>query len=323
MIELNLAEIIYQMIGFAVIYYLLNNLLFKPTLEVLDERGKKTTGAIDEAEKLNEEAVEGNITFENRIKEATVKAQEKRSQIRQEGIMEEKKLIEEARAEASIKLQSMREDIKTAEENAIKDLKTEATELSKIIKSKIINASLAIFMLLMPAILLSPAAAHASEGGAGGAGMGVRTFNFILLVILFSYIWKKYISPALVTRAADIKQAIDEAEKAKKEAQAKVTEYKEKLDILDVKVQELTDKLISEGKSEKERIIADAKETVEMIKKQVEITASQEIKKAKLQLKEEAANLAIEIATEVIKKEITKEDQTRLEKEYIENLRLN
>ena len=57
--------------------------------------------------------------------------------------------------------------------------------------------------------------------------------------------------------------------------------------------------------------------------RQAKLTGGQEVRKAKAEIRQEAAGIAVELAREILNKELNPADQEKLVKGYLENLRLN
>jgi len=163
----------------------------------------------------------------------------------------------------------------------------------------------------------------AEEGTEGGSDLLWRIINFTILVVLLYLLLAKRVKEFLTTRREAIKTALEEARKAREEAERKYREYEERLAILDKRIGKIFSELRAEGEIEKERIVEEAKKAAERIKEQSRLTVAQEVKKAKEGIKEEVARLVIEMAEEILRREIQHSDQERLIQEYLEKIRLH
>ena len=310
-----------QIIGFFILLVVLNQFLYKPVQRILKEREEKIEGSIKKAAQTDKEIAEGIIAYEKKLKEAAVKGNEERARIRQEGIEKEKAALEAARAEAFRELTGIRNEIEASKKSAIAGLGTEAKSLARDIAGKVLERSVVGFLIIG---LIVPSLAFASsEGGHGDSGMTWKIINFVILAVGVYLVWTKAISGLLSRRGSEIKNAIEEARKAKDAADRNAAEYREKLAILDSRVAEIHNELKLEGEAEKARIIAESARSAESLKAQAKIAAEQEIKKARIEIREEAARLAVQLAEEILKKELSPADQERLVKGYLNNLRLN
>jgi len=316
--------ILYQIIGFFVLLFILNRLLFKPLIKVMEERDRLTTGTLKAAEDIEKEIAEGRVSYDKKLLEARVKGGEVRSRLKGEALTEEKKVLEAAGEEVSAELSLMRDKIALEKESAIKKLSTETKSISREIAGRLIERKLAIaliagFLASLPVI--SRAAEHAEEGG---HGLGLwKVINFLVLVVAVYFVWKKVIAVALDKRQADIKLAISEAKRIKAEAEKAAADYKELVNSLESRLSSIAEELRLEGEAEKRRIISEAEKAGVKLQEQAKLTAEQEIKKARIEIRGEVAELAVEMAREILAKELRPEDQQRLIKDYISSLRLN
>lgn len=173
----------------------------------------------------------------------------------------------------------------------------------------------------------------AAEGGEGAHHVDTgkqmkdfmwRVIDFVaLLGILVWALKKANAKGALADRSAALEKALGEAEEARAAAEKKFAEYGEKLEKANQEIDEIYAAIRQEGELEKERIIAEAKVTAEKIREQAAATASQEVFKARVALREEAASLAVQMAEQSLRETMKKDDQDRLVNDYltkVENL---
>lgn len=310
-----------QIIGFFILLLVLNQFLYKPVQRILKEREEIIEGSLMKAAQTDKEIADGIIAYEKKLKEAAVKGNEERARIRQEGVEKEKAALEAARAEAFRELTGIRSEIEASKKSAIAGLGTEAKAIAREIADKVLEKKAVVLLLIA---ILAPSMAFASaEGGHGDSGMTWKIINFVILAVGVYLVWTKAISGLLKKRGSEISNAIEEARKAKDAADRNAAEYREKLSILDSKVSEIHNELKLEGEAEKARIIAEAAKSAEAVKAQAKVAAEQEIKKARIEIREEAARLAVQLAEDILKKELSPADQERLVKGYLNNLRLN
>ena len=72
---INLAQLITQTVGFLVLLWLLSKFLYRPVLNVLDDRSARIKESLDSAEKAKEEAAETQAKIEKQIVEAREEGQ--------------------------------------------------------------------------------------------------------------------------------------------------------------------------------------------------------------------------------------------------------
>ena len=310
---------VWQVVFYFILLFILNKFLFKPVFAVLEERRKRTDGALEDADTAEKKVVDGFADYDRQLKEVAAKAQEGRSSLRQEAARQEQTLLDEAKRDAKKDLEASRGVLQESLAKATDTLTSESKDLSRSVVEKLLGRSVTAMLI----ILVLPTLALASGEAGGNNEFLWRTFNFTLLAIGFYLAWKKVIAPMLDKRGKDIQKAIVEAEARKREADEKVKEYQTLLAGLDAKVAEIKNNIELEAKAERENIIKDAAVSAEKIREAARLTAAQELKKAEIALKANIASLVVEMATEVLGKEITTEDQERMTKSYLESLRLN
>lgn len=171
-------------------------------------------------------------------------------------------------------------------------------------------------------------AALASSGGDGhhvDSGVLLKDFlyrclNFGVTFGLLAYFVTKPIRNGLAGRREGIEKALREAEAAQAEAEGKFAEYDRKLSQAEAEIAELQNALRREGELERERILASAREMAAKISLEAEKSAANEVAKARAELRQDAARMAISIAEELLKKNFTPADQDRLVNEYMQKV---
>ncbi len=141
-------------------------------------------------------------------------------------------------------------------------------------------------------------------------------FFLILLFILGKFAWPAILT-AIRARNESIKQALDSAEKAKQEM-AKLQSDNQKI-LAEAKAER--DAMMKEAKLLKDKLIADAKEQASAEAKRLVSNARDSIqaeKKAAISdLKNQVANLSLDIAEKILKKKL---EDSKAQKELIHTL---
>lgn len=146
------------------------------------------------------------------------------------------------------------------------------------------------------------------------------TVNFLLLVaILYKFVKDPVVNIFRSRREAILNEYEDLMAK-KREAEKRYAELQEKLKGLEAEAKRLMEAFREQGEREKERIIAEARENAERIKQQAEFYIQQEVNRVKAELRKEVAEMAVKMAEELIRKNITIEDHKRLFDEFIEKV---
>jgi F-type H+-transporting ATPase subunit b len=166
-----------------------------------------------------------------------------------------------------------------------------------------------------------------ASGGEAHAESGVllkdflyRVLNFSIVVAILVYFLTKPIKKGLAGRREEIEKALADAKQAKAEAEAKFAEYDRKLAQATDEIAEISDAIRREGELEKQKIIANAKVMAEQIERDAGKAAELEVAKARTELQREAVQLAVGLAEDLLKKNFTKADDTRLIDEYMQKV---
>ncbi len=183
----------------------------------------------------------------------------------------------------------------------------------------LLHILLAVSLMLLPSLAFAAGGGHA-DSGAVLKDFLYRVFNFSLMAGLLYFFVAKPIRNGLKTRREDIAKALAEAQSAREEAEAKHREYSEKLAKATEEITEIRASIKRDGEMERDRILAAAKEMAAKIEKETENKASSVVTKARTELREEAARLAVELAEELLKKQVTAADQKRLVDEYLQKV---
>jgi len=178
-----------------------------------------------------------------------------------------------------------------------------------------------LFMLLLPTVTL------AAGGGDHQVDSGVilkdfiwRCINFAVLVGLLVYFVRKPIRNALHNRRAEIEKTLADAAAARDAAEARAKEYQEKLAKAAAEIESIYAAIRREGELERDKILASAREMAAKIELEADAKAASAVARARLELRAEAARLAVQLAEELLAKNVTAADQKRLVDEYMQKV---
>jgi len=189
---------------------------------------------------------------------------------------------------------------------------------SRLTAVAVSTISLCVLILGLAAVGCAEEGAHHVDSGAQMKDFMWRCLDFaVLAAIAFWAIKKADVKGTLAARRLGIEGQLKEAVAAKEQAEKKFKEYSERLEQANKEIEGISLNMKREGELEKERIIAEAHQAAARIQAQAESAAAQEVLKAKGELRAEAARLAVEIAEQKIRNNITKDDQDKLVGEYI------
>lgn len=164
--------------------------------------------------------------------------------------------------------------------------------------------------------------AFASEGGGEEGHKAIwlivwRILNFLILMALLWKLLADTIRKYFVGRKEELAQMIEEADKAKSDADTRYADIQQKLKNVEKDIQDIKNAIMGELEGEKARIIEEGKVSAERIIQQAKWTAEQEVVKVKKELKEHVVEMAGEMASGMITNSMTPDDQKRILEEYL------
>jgi F-type H+-transporting ATPase subunit b len=142
MISLDIS-ILYQIVLFIILWLILNRILFKPYLKLLEAREQRTTGAQLDCSDLEHEGVRLRAQYEEQIAQARAAGYAAKEAILQNGRLEREKILAEAREEAAQTLERARREIAIAVEQERRIATAEAAALAAGMASKALGRKVA------------------------------------------------------------------------------------------------------------------------------------------------------------------------------------
>ncbi|MEE9910781.1 MAG: ATP synthase F0 subunit B [Deltaproteobacteria bacterium] len=184
------------------------------------------------------------------------------------------------------------------------------------------------FSLLLSLVmfLISVCVAFAS-GGEGGESHGNKwfdfawkTFNAAILIGFLVWMLAPKIKAFFVGRRQEIKESLETTAVQKADAEKQYREYAEKIDKASLEIDGIFEMIKAQGVVEKQKIVEDANKVAQKMKEDAQARLEQELKKASGQLRSEAVALSVQMAEEILKKNITAQDHETMVKEYVDKV---
>jgi F-type H+-transporting ATPase subunit b len=141
MIELNLTLII-QLVIVLSLMGILTQIVFKPFMNVLQERRNRIEGAEQKAKDLQQQADELIERYREAIAAAQAQGASIRDEIRKTSLAEEMAILEKAMGEANRLIQEIKGKIAEESRTAQVDLRFQAQNLSREITERILGRSI-------------------------------------------------------------------------------------------------------------------------------------------------------------------------------------
>jgi F-type H+-transporting ATPase subunit b len=171
------------------------------------------------------------------------------------------------------------------------------------------------FLAVLPLLLVASRAA-ASEGG-GLADFAWEAGNLLLLLGVLVYVGRKPVLNYLSERRQRIQGSLASSEKLLEDAEARLAEWTQRATRLDEEIEDLHRMARERAEQERSQILEEARVTAERIKRDAASGVDRELERAKQALRDEAADLAVELAGKLLQEEVTDADRDRLVGEFV------
>jgi F-type H+-transporting ATPase subunit b len=167
----------------------------------------------------------------------------------------------------------------------------------------------------------SPAAAETEAHGSDIVGMIARAVNFAIFAGTLFYFLNSPIRTYLAGRSGQIRSDLVNAAEMRQSAAAQIEEIDRKMKALPGELEALRTQGAEEIAAEEARIAAAAAAERTRLLEQTRREIDVQVRIAERELVSRAADLAVGVAAERIKKNITEDDQKRLIDRYVEQLK--
>jgi len=132
-------SVVYQIVLFLGLSVILNKVLFRPYLNLLEERERKTTGAQHDSTDLEREGARLRAQYEEKIAQAQAAGYATKEVIVQEARQQREKLLTQARDEATSMLAAVRQDVETQLQKDQQLIAAEVKTVAREMASKILG----------------------------------------------------------------------------------------------------------------------------------------------------------------------------------------
>jgi len=131
------------MFNFLLLMFILNKILYKPILKILEEREKKINDGQQEVKDL---AAQGNklvATYNEKLQAAKVEAMASKANARKQAIEQVNAVIQEARVKAEQEILQVRQRVASEIEAAKKELEPELASMAATIAEQVLGRKVA------------------------------------------------------------------------------------------------------------------------------------------------------------------------------------
>jgi len=181
-----------------------------------------------------------------------------------------------------------------------------------------------LLVTIVGGLALSALAAESQQGTSNFKKIWMtswRVLNFLILAFFLVKLLKEPLSRFLQESARSIRENLQGTEEAFLQAEGELEEVEKRLESLEEETQKLRTAIGELGEKERDKIIANARQTAEHTLEKARLEAGYSVEQAKSQLRRQVIDEAVRIAEESVRKAITNSDQKRLVDEYLHNLK--
>lgn len=149
---------------------------------------------------------------------------------------------------------------------------------------------------------------------------GWALVNFGVFLYLLSRILWRPMKAGIVARHDQIKGELDEATRLRKQAEAQLAEYTQKVANAGQEVEALLVQLRKEADADRARIVAAAEAEARRLKEEADHQIKLEIARARAELRQETVEAALKAARELLVRNVNDADQKQLAERYLTDL---
>lgn len=176
-------------------------------------------------------------------------------------------------------------------------------------------AATTLFVVLLPALAIA-----SEEAGGHESKVLWHTINLVLVLGILGYFARTPIRTYMAERRQNIEAGIEAARRQLAEAERQLAECNERIATLDHEVEEIRRTVRAQAESERDRLLADARVAADRIRRDANTAVEQESRRARDELRNEAAEMAVRLAADLLKRQVTDSDRARLVDEFVERV---
>jgi F-type H+-transporting ATPase subunit b len=174
----------------------------------------------------------------------------------------------------------------------------------------------------MSTVLLAVALLLSAEGGEAATFLGLpvvvwKTANLLLFFGLMWWLLKKPLASFFGERRAEVAKTLEKAEENRHRAEALAAELSARLSQIDAELSKLKVSAKQDAEAEHAALLAQAEEDAERIVSRTKGEIESRVRHARAELTGYAGDLALEIARDLLARQVTAEDQRRLVSEGV------
>jgi F-type H+-transporting ATPase subunit b len=147
-----------------------------------------------------------------------------------------------------------------------------------------------------------------------------QAINFIVLMVVLTFLFNKFLRPFMHKRADEIKKAFEDIDTQKKEIETLKQGYLDRTADMRHKAKEEIDRAIAEGNRIRDEIVKRAEKDSAMHLDKAKQEIEREKEKAVQEIQNEVATLSLLAASRLVNKQMDDQTNRRLVEEFLDDL---
>jgi F-type H+-transporting ATPase subunit b len=147
-----------------------------------------------------------------------------------------------------------------------------------------------------------------------------HALNLLIVVLLLWRFAARPLGDALKNRALSIRKQLADAAAARDEARRRNEEVSTRLAAFEQELAQMRTTAAAEARADAEQLVKRAEAEAERIRQTAERNINEELRRARASLREEAVDLAVQLARATLTREVQADDQRRLAREFLDSL---
>ncbi len=194
--------------------------------------------------------------------------------------------------------------------------------IAKAIPARTLRVLVSAFLLIASVLLLAGDEAMAAGGAPKSEAEILRetiwqAFNLVVIVVALVYFGRKPIADYFASRRQGIQSQLSQAADLLSRAEHRNSELQRRLVDLLAELDSIRESAGRRAEEESMRILAEARATADRIRRDAHTAVEQELRRAQAKLRDEAADLALELAASKLQAGVGDADRDRLVDEFI------
>lgn len=278
-------EFVYSGVLFLFVWYFLSVVVVEPYLAAFYERESKTSLLKEKNLSIRKEIDQLKREIDSELRTARLEGIKRRD----EKVVEAKNLgseiVEEGQKVSEKEWGRVSKELDSLRSSLMGSIESEVGDISSSLYRKIVPGSTSdgvLHFFLFAVLAFSPSLAVAAGGGHGDADISTLqypTYNFILYLLLMTFVYKKIVRPILRDYRAEVESVVVRSQNEFATLDREIEQIKSRLDNISEEKSALVSELEQEGRNLAADVLSSANEKAESLLGDVAIRAESERQK--------------------------------------------